>query len=321
MLLGLFFGLGLAVGVGAFIEYFNQPIETEDDVRQATGLPVLGWLPAVESPELPTERRGEPLTLVESPSPRSIPAEGFRSIRTSLESLARHRDLRTLMLASAGPREGKSTVLLNLGWVFWELGRRLIVVDTDLRRPALHRALRSPAQSGVASGVADLLTATADVGWDKVGRLIKKDFLLLPAGASSGANPGALLIPEKIRRLLDGLKERADLILFDSAPILAVSDNLILASMVDGVILVVRVGRTQRRDLLRAKDQLDKVGAPLLGVVINGVPPRETRRYYAPYLDYYDPDAFPPSRMRPWNPRSWLRSPRTKRNGKKGDWR
>jgi Mrp family chromosome partitioning ATPase len=106
---------------------------------------------------------------------------------------------------------------------------------------------------------------------------------------------------------LDLLKDCADLVLFDSAPVLAVSDNLLLASLVDGVILVVRSGHTQRRDLIRAKQRLERAGARLLGVVINQVPQWETRRYYAQYGSYYAPGDVFSVQKRWWDPRSWWR--------------
>ena len=301
ILLGLLGAVGLGAGVAALIEYLNPPIETEDDVTQVTGLPVLGWLPTLEIVEFKKGAVREPLSFGEPPTPNSLPVEGCRSIRTTIESLSRHRPLRTIMLTSPGPREGKSTVLLNLAWVFWELGRRLVVVDSDLRRPALHRALRSPAESGLV----ELLKA--NVSWDQVRQPIREDFSLVPAGSRAAASPGDLLSSDKIRKLLDLLKERADLVLFDSAPVLAVSDNLTLASMLDGVILVVRSGHTQRRDLIRAKEQLEKVGAPILGVVLNRVSPRASRRYYVRYADYYGASDRLRPRKNPWNPQSWWR--------------
>lgn len=312
IVLGLLLGLGLGVGVAGLIEYFNQPIETEDEITQVTGLPVLGWLPTVERGSGKGDRPRGPLSFIETLTPLSLPLEGCRSIRTSLEALGRERGLRTIMLASPGPREGKSTVLLNLGWVFWEIGRRMIMVDSDLRRPSLHRALRSSSQSGLS----DLLTA--NVSWDQVRQPIKEDLSFLPAGSTKATSPGGLLSTDKIRKLLDLLKDRADIVLFDSAPILAVSDNLLLASMMDGVILVVRAGHTQCRDLLRAKDQLERAGARLLGVVLNQVSPRETRRYYARYGAYYQPGDGLPHRKSSWNPRSWWRSRHPHRNGRKG---
>ncbi len=310
ILLGIFMGLGLGMGVAALIEYFNRPVETVDAVAQLTGLPVLGWLPAAELRELKNGGGLEPLNFVEGPTPRALPAEGCRSIRTSLESLSRRQTLRTMMVTSPGPREGKSTILLNLGWTFWELGQRVIVVDTDLRRPALHRAIRS--QSPL--GLGELLSGKAT--WDQVQRPMKDDLIFVPAGTTKVTNPGAVLRAENIRQFLDVVQDRADLVLFDSAPVLAVSDNLILASMVDGVILVVRAGHTQQRDLLRAQEQLERVGATILGIVLNQVPPRETRRYYAPYADYYGVGDVILSEKSPWNPLSWWRPRHPKGNGK-----
>jgi len=309
ILLGLLLGLGLSSGIATAIEYFKQPVDTEEDVAQATGLPVLGWLPLVRNGHPKTSAEARPLSFAQNPTRWSIPLEGCRAIRTSVESLSQERPLQSIMLASPGPREGKSTVLVNLGWVFWELGRRLVVVDADLRRPTLHRALRSTPSLGIT----DLLTAKAS--WEKVRRPIKEDFVLLPGSTTVVANPGALLRTEKVRGLLDLLKDSADLILFDSAPVLAVSDNLLLASLVDGVILVVRAGHTQRRDLIRAKQRLEGVGARLLGVVLNQVSPSETRRYYTRYASYYTPGDVFPHQRRLWDPRSWWQPKATETYG------
>ncbi len=281
ILLGILLGLGLGVGVAGVIEYFNQPIETEDDVFDATGLPVLGWLPTIAGHQPTTGVEREPLNLVNGSIPDTLPVEGCRSIRTSLESLNGSRKLQSIMLASAGPKEGKSTIALNLAWVFWELGRRLILIDADLRRPSLHRGLRCPPQPGLA----DMLTG--NVPWPRAGQGIREGFVFLPAGSTGTAKPGVLLTVAKLRGVLELLTSHADLVLFDSAPVLAVADNLILASLVDGVILVVRAGDTQRHDLVRAKDLLEKAGASLLGVVLNQVSPRQTRHYYGRYGDYY----------------------------------
>jgi len=291
ILLGILLGLGLGVGVASVIEYFNQPIETEDDVLDATGLPVLGWLPTIAGHPPTSGVEREPLNLVNGSIPDTLPIEGCRSIRTSLESLNGSHKLHSIMLASAGPKEGKSTIVLNLAWVFWELGRRLILIDADLRRPSLHRGLRCPPQPGLA----DMLAG--NVAWARAGQGIREGLVFLPAGSTGTAKPGVLLTVAKLRGVLELLTSHADLVLFDSAPVLAVADNLILASLVDGVILVVRAGDTQRHDLVRAKNLLEKAGASLLGVVLNHVSPRETRRYYGRYGDYY---ASPDGNIEPW---------------------
>ena len=281
ILLGVLLGLSLGVGVAAVIEYFNQPMETEDDVSRITGLPVLGWLPTIEGNHTQNGADREPLRFAETSGPETLEVEACRGIRTSLQALSRQRELRTIMLASAGPGEGKSTIVLNLGWVFWEAGQRLIIVDADLRRPSLHRPFRYP----LGPGLVDLLVS--DVPWDLVGQAVKENLLLIPAGSTEVAKPGVLLSAEKVRHFLNLAKSRADLVIFDSAPVLAVADNLTLASMVDGVILVVRAGTTQQRELVRAKSLLEKVGARLVGVVLNQVSRRETRRYHRSYGGYY----------------------------------
>jgi capsular exopolysaccharide synthesis family protein len=299
-LLGAVLGLSLGVGVAAVIEYFKQPMDTEDDVAAATGLPALGWLPTIKGNHADRGPDREPLSFVDSATiPDTLPMEACRSVRISLQSLSHEREIRTIMLASAGPGEGKSTVALNLAWAFWEAGRRLILVDADLRRPSLHRPFRYAPRPGLA----DLLTS--DVPLEQVVQPVKERFDLLAAGSATGSQPGVLLSAEKVRRVLDLVNDRADLVLFDSAPVLAVADNLVLASMVDGVILVVRAGSTQRRDLVRAKSLLEKVGAPLVGIVLNRVSPWETRRYYQSYASYYGVGNGRPARKRWRSPRSW----------------
>jgi receptor protein-tyrosine kinase len=191
-----------------------------------------------------------------------------------------------------------SSLAVYLGWVLWELGRRLLLVDGDLRRPSLHKALGYPGHAGVADVLAGRLRV------DAAGHAVRDGFTLLPAGATDGAKPGVLLTVERLRPLLDTVKGQADLVLFDSAPVLAVADNLVLASLVDGVVLVARAGKTQRRELERAKATLERAGATLLGVILNELSLRDTRRAYGAYGDYYgSADAPAPPWWRRW--RSW----------------
>ena len=285
MLFGLLGGLGLGIGLAACVESFNDPVETEEEVARLVRLPILGWLPTERGTVSQREPRSEPLNFFTAAAPQSLAAEGCRTIRTNLESAARHHAMRTVMVASAGPREGKSTVVLNLTLVFHEMGRRVAVVDADLRRPSLQRAAGSPAEKGLV----DVLSG--NLPWPEAVQKIEEGLLFLPAGVVKPTQQGSVLSRERVERLLDSAKAHADLVLLDSAPVLAVADNLVLASLVDGVVLVVRAGHTQRQDLLAAKEQLDKMGAHLLGVVINRVSTSRRRRHYARYGSYYAPAA------------------------------
>jgi capsular exopolysaccharide synthesis family protein len=298
--LGVLLGMAVGVGVASVIEYFNHPIETEEDILNAVNASVLGWLPTVAGARASTNGHHTALSFVDGAIPDTLPVEGCRSIRTALETLHGPHELRTVMLASAGPSEGKSTITLNLGWVFWELGRRLVLIDADLRRPTLHEALARPSKPGLA----DLLSGRA--GWPQTAQSIRDGFVLIPAGsaeATGHTKPGVLLTAERLRPFLDDAKGKGDMVFFDSAPVLAVVDNLILASLVDGVVLVVRAGHTQRRDLVRAKDAIEKAGGRILGVVLNQLSRRDTRRYYSRYGAYYNSRQEIDSR--PW----WRRYP------------
>jgi succinoglycan biosynthesis transport protein ExoP len=302
VLAGLVASLGLGIGLATAIEYLNQPIETGDEAARATGLPLLGWLPAIGNAREPKLTWREPVNLFEAPGSLSLSAEGCRSIRTALESISREQPLRSLMIASAGPREGKSTILLNLARAFCESGRRVVLVDSDLRRPTLHRVIGAHAERGLV----DLLRG--GLAWEDVRQEIQENLVFVPAGPVKAARAGALLNAEQSGVLLGVTTSHGDRVLFDSAPVLAVSDNLILASMVDAVILVARAGHTQRRELVEAKDKLERVGAKVVGIVLNGLPPRDTRHYYSRYGAYYSSDVrFAPTKGPRWLP-AWWRS-------------
>jgi succinoglycan biosynthesis transport protein ExoP len=277
LLAGVFGGLGLALAVGLLLEHVNEVIETEEDVVRITGYPVLGSIPVVE------QARGrdpkEPVNFLLSHPAFALALEACRGVRTSVEFQDSERPPKVIVLTSPGAGEGKSTMIFNLGWVFWETGRRTLLVDADLRRPSLHRAFQIPNEVGLV----DLLRQNLE--WQEVTRTAKEGIDFIPSGIEP-SNPGALLSSRHMKRMLEFVRGRFDLVLLDSPPVLAVSDNLALASQVDGIVLVVRSGLTKRRSLLRAKAQLDRIRGHVIGVVVNGLSPRDTRRYYAEYTHY-----------------------------------
>jgi capsular exopolysaccharide synthesis family protein len=276
--------LGLGVGVAVALELFGEVVETEEDVIRVTGLPVLGSLPIVGaqpgSDDPVSFHSDGPVNFREVAGRNALAIEASRAAATTLELSDVENALRTIMVTSASAGEGKTTTLLNLGESLAEMGRRVLLVDADLRRPALHRALRVPNEIGLSDilGPSRMdLVATA--------RRLDDWLAVVPAGAKP-TNPGAVLGSKQVKTLLPLVREQAEVTLFDSAPIMAVSDGLRLASLVDGVVLVVRSGVTRRRSLNRTKARLDKANAKVLGVVVNGLSPRETRRYYADYAAY-----------------------------------
>lgn len=305
LLFGLVGSLALGLGVGTLREWVAQVIETEDDVTAVTGLPVLGSVPGIvvarrrrakgrltllgKKPVASAQRPAEapkpmlldpfPKNFLKDRDPRSLHAEAFRAIRTTLQLQAPDRPLKTILVTSPAMSEGKTTVLLNLGLIYVESGRRVLMIDGDLRRPALHQAFGIPNEGGLA----DVLQETRD--WTHGTRKVNEGLSVMPSG-NTVANPSSLLNSRVMDTLIQRTSEAVDLVLIDAPPVLAVSDSLRLTSLVDAVILVVRAGVTERRNLIRAKAQLDKVGAPVVGVVINDLSSRETRKYYGEYSRY-----------------------------------
>jgi capsular exopolysaccharide synthesis family protein len=279
LLLGLLGGLGLGIGVAILREHTLQLIETEMELATATGLPVLGSIPLAKPSIEGGPAESTPTIFVATSEPHSLPADACRAIRTAIDCHSLDIPLRTILVTSAGAHEGKTTVLLNLALAFVESGRRVLVIDADLRRPAIHRAVEVPNERGLV----DMLQngEVSPTGFRRVAPGLE----VLPSGTKS-SNPGALLSGRYMTTLLEQARERADLVLIDSPPVVAVSDGLPLAVHADGVLLVARFGVTQRRSVIRASELLEKAGARVIGVVLNGLSSRETRRYYAEYSEY-----------------------------------
>ena len=281
ILFGLVGGLGFGIGAATLREYMTQIVETEQEVIHATGLPVLGSIPIAEhiEPLVKGPREQQPVLFGSGDVFYSLPADACRAIRTGLDCQSLNRPLKTLLITSPGAHEGKSTVLLNLGRAFLEADRQLLIMDADLRRPALHKALEVPNEVGLA----DVLRE--GTVWPEAFRSLGPGLYFMPAGTRR-PNPSSLLSSRHMGTVLQEARDRADIVLIDAPPVLAVADCLPLCRQVDGVILVIRFGSTRRRSLQRAKDQLQKVGANVVGVVINGLSRRETRHYYAEYTHY-----------------------------------
>lgn len=278
VLLGIIGGLALGLGAAVVAEYSTQVVETEQEVLDATHLPVLGSIPRATAQPMSTSGESTPVIFAADEDPHSLPADACRAIRTAIDCQGLDHPLKTLLVTSPGAHEGKSTVLVNLAMAFVETGRRVLLIDADLRRASLHRALKVPNERGLV----DMLKGTE---WPEGFRWVAPGLDFIPSGIKTDS-PSSLLSSRRMTELIAMAGQRADIVLIDSPPILAVADTLPLMARVDGVVLVVRYGVTRRRSLVRAKAQLDKVGARLVGVIVNGLSARETRRQYAEYTHY-----------------------------------
>lgn len=232
-----------------------------------------------------------PLCIVRHFDRMSPQAEGYRSLRTTLELVGQSTPFRTVVVTSPGPQEGKSTTLINLAVLFWELGRRVVVVDSDLRRGCLHQVFGVPRSPGLT----DLILGKAETLFPL--HELKPGFSIMTRG-SHYDKPAVLLGSPGMRQALALLQGRADIILMDSSPVLPVSDTLKLATAADAVLMVVRAGRTQRRDAAQVRKMLLSARANVVGVVLNGVHDagragRDYDRYYHGAAADHDLDALP----------------------------
>jgi len=213
--------------------------------------------------------------LVTITDPRSPISEAFRALRTNLQFASVDRDLHTLLITSPGPDEGKSTTLANLAVTMAQAEKRVIIVDCDLRRPTMHKLFHLPHDVGLVSMMLDdealqnpPLQETSVPG------------LWLLASGPLPPRPPDLLGSRRMERGIQTLLERADILLFDAPPVLAVTDASILATKLDGVLLVVSAGRTKREQVQMAKAQLEKVNAHIIGAVLNNVELDRRLGYY-----------------------------------------
>ncbi len=224
-----------------------------------------------------------PLCIVRHFDRMSPQAEGYRSLRTALELVGQSTPFRNLLLTSPGPQEGKTTTLINLAVLFWELGRRVLVVDSDLRRGCLHQVFGVPR----APGLTDLILGKADTLYPA--HELKPGFSIMTRGRQYD-KPAVLLGSPALRQSLALFEGRADIILMDSSPLLPVSDTLKLVTAMDAVLLVLRPGRTPRREAAQVRKLLQASRARVVGVVLNGVQDDGRRRYrYDRYYCGVDP--------------------------------
>jgi succinoglycan biosynthesis transport protein ExoP len=270
--------IGLILGLAAafLLETLDDRVTSPEQVERDLGLPVMGYLPLI---------RSRPPLLMQGLPVRGPIVEGYRALRLSISFAAAESPLRTIVVSSSEMSEGKSLTATNLAITMALDGRRVILVDADLRRPALHRLLdleMSPGLTDVLLGKSELSEALRP--FPGVPRL-----QIMTCG-DRAANPAELLGSAQMTELIDFLAERVDVVVFDCPPCLPVTDATLLSTKVDGVLLVAAIGKARRAGLRSTKDQFDRARARLLGLVFNKVQGSLGKRY--PYCDprYHDED-------------------------------
>lgn len=260
--LALLGGVLLGMGFAMLADIFDSRIRTLDEVRRVLDFPLIGTVP-----KLPIDQNqllGE-LGLISHVMPRSIWAEAYRSVRTSLEFLRRSRQVQVILITSAHSGDGKTTTASNMAISFALAGRKVLLVDADLRKPALHKILGLKGELGLSHVLRQVLPLSRVVQSTQTENL---DFI---ASGTDVENPAELLASSRLTDLVSELRGIYDLVIFDSSPLLAVTDPSIISAVVDGVILVVQPEATKRDDAMRTAELLKTMDSPVLGFIVNGM--------------------------------------------------
>lgn len=293
---GTLLGLMLSVGLALLLDVMDKSVRTPRDIARQAGIPVLGTIPTSQDDEIEIER----VETASIDAPHSIIAEAFRQLRANLFFSAPAEQQGVLMVSSPSGGNGKTTVATNLAIAIALSGRRVLLIDANFRRAALPRIFPQIRPEGLSniligqSRLSDLVTGTAIPGLDVLG------------SGPTPPNPAELLGSSYLRDLVVDARSRYDQVIFDGPPVLLVSDAMVLAGAVDGVLLVCQYRSTSRGALQRARTQLEAINSRIFGAVLNMVETRAGgyfRKHYREFYEYHERedggDAEPPRRLEP----------------------
>ncbi len=273
-LIGALGSLVLAIAGVFAAEMFDDTLRDPADVERITGLPVLGAISRYDTSQS---------ELIAHVQPRTPVAEAFRSIRTNIQFASVDKPPRVILVTSPSPSDGKSTIAANLSVVLAQSEKKVVLIDTDLRRPRVHKLLGLANRHGLTE-----MFVQSEFNLDGISQETGINNMVALTSGGIPPNPSELLGSEKMQSILKSLQNVFDMVVIDSPPVLAVTDAAILSQRADGIILVVKPGQTKLAALRQAAEQLHRVGAHTLGVVINGVELKRSRYYYYyQYRGYY----------------------------------
>ena len=266
-----------AVGGFAFLRfYLDDTVKHGDEIEKIYGLAKTG---RICKNEMKSKKGGPMSELVVEKYPKAIVSENIKSLRTNLQFTAIDKNLKTILVTSTNASEGKSFVSANLAISFAQAEKKVLLVDCDLRKGRVHRLFDVPNTNGLSNLLTDDL--------DNVNQYIHStgiENLDIITCGTYPPNPSELLASRKNKKLLTSLRHRYNIIIFDGAPIGGLADSVILSSLMDETLIVVKDGRTSKNDLMAAKNELSKVGAKVAGVVFNMVN-RSSSKYYNYYYE------------------------------------
>jgi len=268
-------GLLVAGGIVVMREYIDQTVKSDEELIRRTGLVPIGHIAYAPAPRV---KRGELVVL----DPSSTVAEAYRALRTNLLFSSLDRELKTIVVTSPAPGEGKSRTIANLAVALAQAGYSTLLIDADFRRPSQHRIFGRVRNVGLSNLMIqdipenELVNAVADV-----------TNLHFIASGPTPPNPSELLGSARMRSILAQLRSRFHYVLIDTPPVNVVTDASVLAASADGVVLVAESGRTTYPGLLHAREAIQRVGGTILGVVVNKLRSGASAYYYDGYYQEY----------------------------------
>ena len=296
LIIGVLVGIGLGLGIVFLIEYLDNSIKSMEELERSD-VKVLGVIPAIATDDLEKQMRMRPDETIESfegrriesrlvthLDPKSPVSESYRTIRTNIQFAILNQEIKTIAISSSGPKEGKSTTVANLAITLAQLGQKTVLIDGDLRRPVIHSIFGLSKDDGLTQYL---------LGKANYENIIKETMIENLSIITCGLlppNPSELLSNKKMDLLLEKLRKEFDIVLFDTPPVIAVTDAAVLSTKLDGTLLIVKAGATEKDAFERAKTLLGSVNATLLGVVLNNLKVNSrfgSGSYYYSYYSYY----------------------------------
>ena len=275
ILMAAFIGLAAGLGLAFFIEYLDNTVKSTDDLEQRFGVTVLGTVQQA--------KRGEAIESIVTNNARSPISENYRLIRSGLLMSAADHPPRTLLITSMGPQEGKTTTSINLAETMAQGENKVLLIDADMRKPRLHTLFALTNTIGLSS----YLSGNSDE--NIIHSLADQHIDIIPSGPIP-PNPAELLESKRMKTLIREMSDRYDFVLFDSPPIGSLVDGLLISTLVDGTVLVVRAGKTTHDSFNAGLKKIAAIQPRILGVILNSMTARIAGSRYYHYYEYYSRD-------------------------------
>ena len=275
IIVGFFGGVGLAF----FFEYLDDTVKSAEEVGRIAEWPFLGGIPEIKNEETVTEFKKDIWTHI---NPKDPASESYRSIRTNIFfSSTEEHPIKSLLITSPGPQEGKTTTLCNLGIAIAQSGKRVLIVDADMRKPRLHGIFKSKNDIGLSAFLSTQAKA------DEIIQETDIKNVSIVTGGPIPPNPSELIESHKMKEFIDIAKGKFDFILFDTPPIAVVTDATVLSPYVDGLVLVIQNETTSKKFIPRINQILKDSKARVTGFILNKITQKSGNYHYYYYSRYY----------------------------------